>query len=55
MQNMLCIEKRKKVAEKSTTTKRETNGKMMNLYPKIHLNVNGLNTQIERQNISEQI
>lgn len=55
MQNMLCIEKRKKVAEKSTKTKRETNGKMMNLYPKIHLSVNDLNTQIERQNISEQI
>lgn len=53
--HVMNSKERKKVAEKSTTTKRETNGKMMNLYPKMHLNVNSLNTQIERQNISEQI
>lgn len=53
--HVMNSKERKKVAEESTTTKRETNGKMMNLYREIHLNVNGLNSQIERQNISKQI
>lgn len=53
--HVMNSKERKKVAEKSTMTKRETNGKIINVYPKIHLSVNGLNTQIERQNILEQI
>lgn len=53
--HVINSKERKKVAEKSTMTKRETNGKIINVYPKIHLSVNGLNTQIERQNILEQI
>ena len=53
--HVMNSKERKKVAEKSTMTIRETNGKMINLYPKIHLSVNGLNTQIERQNILKQI
>lgn len=44
--HVMNSKERKKVAEESTTTKRETNGKMMNLYPEIHLNVNGLKGKI---------
>lgn len=53
--HVMNSKERKKVAEKSTMTKRETNGKMIKLYSKIHLSVNGLNTQIERHNILEQV